>query len=404
MGKWYTCAPCHFGIDEAFFRRDSGLLCRGLQALGHESKVVLLGPSEPTDSPDTLRAKLLEMESADWWRALQLDGVIMVAWARHRDTPIVRAIAASGTPLVLHVDGTGIAYPIFDHLETFKTLWREERGTERAWGIRAGCFLKAAAVLAVKLLVRQSYLKYRHLRYPTLSTFQTPGALERTRRLCSFFGGKAHGIRLQLIGCPIPPDCQRIPAVAKEKRIVAIGRWDDLRQKRPYVLMRVCAAVARLHTDLQIDIFGTRTEALARWHAALDADLRERIHLHGVQPGELLAKTVQKAQISFFPSSFEGVPLSLFECLACGVTTVGLDSADLPGTRWAAACGHGELARRDTTEEYVEALDRGLKKWERGEYSPEQISAYWMPKTQCSQILQDMIAAVREAPASPVFP
>jgi len=396
MGKWYTCAPCQFGTGGAFFRRDSGLLCRGLQALGHESKVVLLGPSEPDASPDILRAQLRDLESAEWWRALKLDGVIMVAWARHRDTPIVRAIAASGTPLVLHVDGTGIAYPLFDRAETWKTLWRGERGTGRAWGLRCGRFLKQATVLAVRLLVRQSYLKYRHLRGATLVTFQTPTAWERTGRLCSFFGGKAHGVRLRMVGYPLPPDCQRNPAIAKEKRIIAIGRWEDLWTKRPHVLMEVCAAIALRHADLQIDIFGTKTEALARWHAALGADLRARIHIYGVVPGEIVAEALQKAQISFFPSSGEGGPQALFEGLACGVTTVGLDSPDLPGTRWAAACGHGEIAQRDTTEAYVEALERGLAKWERGEYSPEEISAFWMPRTQCSQILQTMIAAVQE--------
>lgn len=392
MGKWYTFAPCPFETGPGFFRRDTGLLCRGLQALGHESKVILAGPAGRDEAPDVLRASLPELESPDWWRALKLDGIIMVAWARHRDTPIVRAIAASGTPLVMHIDGAAGAYPVLDQWDTLRSLWREERGTGRSWPVRCATFLKRAVTMAASLLLRYSYLKYRHLRYASVVSCQTPTAVERMGRFCSFFGGKAHGIRIELAGYPLPPDCRRDPAVAKEKRIVSIGRWEDVRQKRPDMLMAVCAAMARHHPDLQIDLFGTKTAALAGWHAGLAADLRARLHVHGVQPGEIVAAAIQRAQVSFFPSSSEGGPQALFEGLAAGATTVGFDSPDLPGARWAAACGHGTVAREDTVAAYVEALERELAQWARGAYSAEAIADHWRPWTEASQILGRMMA------------
>jgi hypothetical protein len=397
MGKWFTFAPCNFGANEGFFWRDTGLLCRGLQQLGHESKVILLGPAFEGDLPGIVRAEKLELESADWWRALELDGVIMMAWGRHRETPMVRAIAASGTPLVLHIDGSGNGFPLFDQIETLKTFWRAERGTGRVWPSRCAGFVTTATTQGVKLLLRHTYLKYRHLRYPTVVTLQTPTSLERHQRLCSFFGGKNHGIRLKLAGCHIPSTFEWNPSVAKEKRIISIGRWEDLKQKRAYVLMPVCAAIARSHPDLEIDIFGTRTEALANWHSGLEPGLQGRIHLHGVQPGPVVFQAAQKAQISFFPSSQESLLLALFETLACGASTVGLDSPDLPGTRWAADSQHADLAECDTTEAFVAALDRGLRKWERGEYSARQISGFWVPRTRVERVLGIMLDAVTEA-------
>ena len=404
MGKWFTCAPERFEGNERFFWRDSGLLCRGLQQLGHESKAILMGPPEPgfdEDSPEILRATRKELESVQWWRSLKLDGVIMMAWARHRDTPIVRAIATSGTPLVLHIDGAGAAFPLFDRVEYLKTLWRGERGTGRGLGCRSLAFLKQAVTNGIKLLVRHSYLKYRHMRYATVVTCQAPSSLERHRRLCALFGGKEHGVNLHLAGCHIPGAFQWDPSIAKEKRIIAIGRWEDLRQKRANVLMAVCAQIARLHPDLHIDIFGTKTEALVNWHSALEANLQQRIHLYGLQPGDILAVAMQKAQISFFPSSHESGPLALLEGLTCGITTVGLDTPDLPVTNWAASCGHGDLAERDTTEAYVAALDRALKKWERGEYSAKEISEFWVPKTEVKAVLKIMLDAVAQAPLPP---
>jgi len=398
MSKWFTCAPCRFACcQEAFFWRDSGLLTRGLQQLGHESKVVLPGPGFEGEFPDILRATLQEMESADWWRELKLDGVIMVAWARHRDTPIVRAIAASGTPLVLYIDGDGNPFPLFRQIETIKTFWRGERGTYRGCGIRVFSFLKTVITVTVASFLRHSYLKYRHLRHADVVALQTPTSVEGHQQLCSFYGGKNHGVNLQLAGIPTPTSYAWDPSIAKEKRMVAIGRWEMLWQKRPYVLMAVCASIARKHPDLHIDIFGTKTEALANWHLALETSVRERIHVHGFQPGKIVTAAVQKAQISFFPSSIEGGPLSMFECLACGVSTVGLDSPSMPGARWAAQCNHADLAPRDTTEAFVAAIERGLEKWERGEYSAQQISEYWIPRTRPQRILETMLLNAVEA-------
>lgn len=377
-------------------------MSRSLQAKGYESKVILKKGAQGNESlcedpPDVLRATLEELESPQWWRSLKLDGIIMVAWARHRDTPIVRAIAASGTPLVLHVDGFGIAYPLFEHVDTFKFFWCQERGTQRGLAARTISFFKTALISCVKLLLRHTYLSYRHLRYATVVSLQTPTSLQRTHRLCTLFGGKEHGINLQLSGYPIPNDFRWDSSIPKEKRIIAIGRWGDLSQKRANVLMDVCEQIAPLHPELQIDIFGTKTEALAHWHSALGVDLQRRIHLHGIQPGKVVARAMQKAQVSFFPSSYEGGPQALFEGLSCGATTVGLDTPYMPGTRWAAACHHGDLAVRDTTEAYVTALDQALGKWERGDYSPEEISNFWLEKTNVQVLLDAMLRAVAQA-------
>ena len=377
---------------------------RGLLELGHESKVVLPGPGFEGEFPDILRATQQEMESADWWRSLKLDGVIMVAWARHRDTPIVRAISASGTPLVLHVDGNGNPFPLFRQIETIKTLWRCERDTHRGLARRCLSFLTELVKNTVTPLLRHTYHKYKHLQHATVVTHQTPTSLQGHQQLCAFFGGKNHGVNLQLAGYPIPERYTWDPSIPKQKRIVAIGRWKVLRQKRPYVLMAVCASIARKHPDLHIDICGEKTEALEDWHRALEMSVKERIHIHGVQPGEIVARAVKQAQISFFPSSAEGGPQALFEGLACGATTVGLDSPDLPGTRFAADYHHADLASEDTTDAYVAALDQGLKKWERGEYSAQQISACWVPKTHVRKVIEVMMAAAAKAAPAKVLP
>lgn len=399
MSKWYTCAPARFEAEtgSSFFTRDSGLLCRGLQDMGYESRVIMLGPAYPADDPDVIRATPDELASPDWWRSLKLDGLIMVAWARHRETPISRAIVESGTPYVLLLDSTGSGYPLLHQWDALKTFWRAQRGTGRGLIARTAAFLTRAILSGISTLIRHSYLRYRHMRIPNVVICPTPSALERQREFCEFFGGKNHGVNLQLAPHPISDVYQWDPSVQKEKRIIAVGRWNDLCFKRPNVLMSVCGEIARRQPCLHIDIFGVTTKAVDDWHASLDSGVRERIHLHGFQPAAVIAKAEQKAQVLFIPSSSEGGPVALFESLACGTTIVGYNSGHLPGIRWAADRHNGGLAEHDTTESYVGALERELAKWERGEYSPQQISEYWRSKANYHAVLQTMLDAAQAA-------
>ncbi len=402
MARWYTCAPLRFEANAAFFWRDSGLLCRELQKMGHESRVVLPGPAFDHEPSDVLRGSLAELESPEWWRRLNLDGVIMVAWGCHRDTPIVRAIAESGARVILHIDGNCTHFPLYHRRTRLQAFWRTEHDLPHGLFRKGFSVLFQAAWESAFLILKHSYLKYRHLRYLTLLSCQTPTSVEGNLRLCRLFGGRNHGVDVRLMGYPIPGNCEWDGSVKKEKRIIAIGRWDDLRIKRPYVLMAVCEAIARSHPDLKIDIFGTKIDAFDPWFQSLEPSLQENITVHGFQPGEKVAEVLLRSQVTFFPSASEGGPQALFEGLSCGATTVSLDSPYLPGSRWAADVGHADLADADTTEAFVAALDRALRKWERGEYCPRQISEYWVPRTRVDHLLKAMLAVAGEEARPPL--
>ena len=78
---------------------------------------------------------------------MKLDGLIMVAWGRHRDTPIVKAISESGTRLVLHLDSIGDHFPLFNQVEGLKMYWRAERDTARNFADRFGRFLVSVRMI-----------------------------------------------------------------------------------------------------------------------------------------------------------------------------------------------------------------------------------------------------------------
>ena len=72
--RWFTCTPVAFGGGPDFFARDSGLLSRGFQAIGVDSRAVMPGDPAADDEPDLIRTAYADLENQDWWRGHDLDG------------------------------------------------------------------------------------------------------------------------------------------------------------------------------------------------------------------------------------------------------------------------------------------------------------------------------------------
>jgi len=60
----FTFTPVTFGGGPDFFARDSGLLCRGLQAIGIESQAVMPDGSQACNESDLIRTTYVNLESA----------------------------------------------------------------------------------------------------------------------------------------------------------------------------------------------------------------------------------------------------------------------------------------------------------------------------------------------------
>ncbi|HEY1122189.1 MAG TPA: hypothetical protein VGE67_11340, partial [Haloferula sp.] len=109
--RWFTCTPVAFGGGPDFFARDSGLLCRGFQALGIESRAVMPGERKPEDEPDLIRTDYRNLEDPAWWRCHDLDGVVLYAWGRPKFLRVAEAIRDAGVFLVLNQDSGGLVSP-----------------------------------------------------------------------------------------------------------------------------------------------------------------------------------------------------------------------------------------------------------------------------------------------------
>jgi hypothetical protein len=80
-------------VTTLFFARDSGLLCKGFQAVGVHSKAIMPGPSMDGDLvADLIRTDYCNLEDPAWWRSLDAEGVVFYGWGSGKYVKIARAI------------------------------------------------------------------------------------------------------------------------------------------------------------------------------------------------------------------------------------------------------------------------------------------------------------------------
>ncbi len=363
----YTCTPVAFVAEARFFTRDTGLIHTRLKAMGVESRCVLALPHREGDLPDpegrVIRAGLRELESAAWWRALDIDGVFLYSWAAPRYRKVARAIHEAGIRLAIHLD-MGAAPSLWD---------------------RSLPLLQRIARVPKALLV--DILRAVHLGYADAITASTP-VQQGMGRMLSYrhLAGRFH-----TMPCPVVPHF-RCDGTPRQPRVVAVGRWDDRRQKRPQVLMAALEGLVERCPGAEAEVYGTITEEMRAWHAALPPESRGRIQLCGFVPSAELPRVYNSAQVVFCPSLFESSCIAVAEGLCCGCSVVCSDKPGLMDSvmDYATTPGCGRLPKADTPEAMADALAAELACWEAGGRNPQAIAARWQAVFHVDGLLRDI--------------
>lgn len=378
-----------FGGGPVFFGRDSGLMCRGLQANGVNSRAVMLGDRRPDDEDDLLRVTLGDLENPDWWHSQDLEGVLLYAWGSPRFRKVATAIREAGVTLVLNQDSSGWISP----LAGWQGWWGEQRILSGAGAARGGWWNFSRQVmkgLSVGLL-RTDPLRAAHLREGDRIACVTPEATEVYRRLCRIYGGEDLADRVVTLPHPVNPIFHP-DGRSKEKRVVAVGRWDASIQKRPALLLAAIRLLLDRDAEVQFDIVGNLIPDFDKWRASLPEEWRARVFFHGRLESRKLVEIYRRAQVVYCPSSFESFHIASGEGLSCGCTVVAMDSHCLPGLRWFAGEGDGRLATADDAEGHASALTAELAAWAKGNRDTTAISSRWMGHLHAPNIARRMLA------------
>lgn len=359
----FTCTPVAFHGDERFFTRDTGLICMNLRKLGAESMAIMPLPfHEDNIREDIIRVPMEELKSVDWWCSLNLDGLVLYSWGAPRYTAIARAIKKAGIKLVIHLDTNG-------------DFFLDAAPRKRSLATR----LKETVTHPLIDILRA-----RHLEYADVITCAQPvGESILQKPFYSILRGKFYPF-----ACPVSPT-MRYDGRSKENQIIAIGRWDDVYQKRPEMLMGALAALYEQGCSAVTKIYGNITDDMQVWQASLPQETQAKVHLAGLVPNHILYDVYNSAKVLLCPSLFESSHIVSAKMLCCGGSVAcACQPVLLRDVVWYTTINSGTVAKEDTPEALADAIRRELGQWEKGRRSPSGIAAAWQPLFHADKVME----------------
>ena len=391
--RWFTCTPVEFGGGADFFARDSGLLCRGFQALGVESRAVMPGVSQAGDEADLMRTRYGNLESAAWWRAQRLDGVVLYAWGRAKFRKVAAAIREAGVTLVLNQDNGGLVSPRAGLADWLDEQWIL---TGRGAGVAAWLryVLRVARGLTVGLVVSDR-LRAEHLLAGQVIACVSPKAADCYRRMCRHDGGEELAGRVAVIPHAVEERFRYVGGV-KRRQVVCVGRWGDAVQKRPRLLMEVVGRLLTADRAVAVVIAGEATAAMRSWHHSLDEPRRERVCLAGRLDRAGLAVLLDGARIFYSSSAYESFGIAAAEALCSGCSVVAGRSVAMASFEWFVGENSGALAVDDDADGHLRVLLDELACWDRGGRDPAVIARVWGERLHAEQVARLVLRTVGE--------
>ena len=384
----YTCTPVEFGGGPDFFARDSGLLCRGLQSLGIESRAVMPGNARAGDESDLIRIAYANLESASWWREQKIDALVLYAWGRPKFRKVARAIHEAGIFLILNQDNGGYISPLAGWRGWFHEKWiMSGQGADlRSWLRFVVSSLKETTL---GLLITDP-LRASHLKQGDIIACVSPQAANVYQRLCNRYGGRYLASKVKVIPHAVEPIFKDLGAT-KLKQIICVGRWLDIVQKRQGRMMKVFDRLLVSDHEISFVIAGEITTKLRGWHASLDDSKKLRVRLLGKLDRTALAKVMAQSQIFYSSSAYESFGIAAAEALCSGCSVVAHRSVSMASFEWFVSENSGALAEADSVDAHVEALSAELEAWENGRRIPSTISRTWCQRLHAEQVAREVV-------------
>lgn len=379
----YTCTPVDFPGDEGFFARDSGLLCRGLQKIGIESKAVMPGNLRENDCHDLIRAPYFLLQSTNWWKSQKIDALVFYSWGAPKFWRIARAIKKANIKLLINLDSGGYYSILQNPLFLARFFFLQ--------AVNNYGFLKGF-LLAMLRMSRDLFLPYHelfrlfHMHQAAYLLAVSPLALDRVSRFLGIFSQHNLAQRLRFIPHPVS-DSALYCGKPKQNLVVALGRWTATDwQKNPELHIRILSLFLEKHIDFKAVIAGPFDPTFEALLIPLRPNIRSRLVLTGRLPNEQVLKILEEAKISIALTRHESFHIATGEALCCGCSIVTYHSVMLPSMEYFMGNGDGTMAKSCNPADILQALDIEVDRWNSGNRDPFRISAFWQKRLHASNV------------------
>lgn len=358
--RWAVFTPVSFiGSENEFFIRDTGLLCRALQAKGATARVVMPLPAYPEDAADIVRVPHEQLETPGFWRGLGVDAVISYSWGDPRYTKSVEAIKMAGLKLFVNMDTDGLISPFVEFKNYLLLNWAVCR---MRYGLMIGAMRFVLHTGWQVLGLHRHFMRLRHLAAADVVGVVSLIAAERVRKYVRRFGCRELTKKIQYVPHPVDPN-MCYDGSSKQSQVLAVGRWDDVVQKRPGLLAAVAVRVLEASQNACFLIVGSGSEGLAAQIIAQAPEYENRVRQQEWVPHSDLCEQMNRSQVLLCTSLYESFHIISAEALLCGCTLVAPDLPSLPSfVDFIAKGSYGHIAKGDS-EGLASAVLSELQKW-----------------------------------------
>lgn len=393
--KVATCTPIDFKADSHFFGRDSGLLCRGFQAIGIDCISIMPGSATADDAPDLRRASEGDLRDSTWWKALSLDMVVLYAWGDPRFRAIADAIRKADILLIQSLDTAGLATPYGNYTE----WWRCSLGM----AIIPQPFSQRIRLVAKALrdLVPWFYERKR-LKMIDVSDHiaaVSPPAMDSVRDYAAALGFPSIVRKLVVIPHPVPP-IMTYDGREKSDTVLIVGRWEDADagQKDPRMLLAVLTEFLSTHPNWTAEVVGRSSEALSDYCGNWDENSLGRLVFSPALPREALLERYRGSKILLCPSRYESFHICSAEAVCCGCSVVVGKHPLLASTAWFTQENCGTLAGDRTVTSLVAVLNTEVTHWKQGRRRPMQIASLWQNRLHADKVARSVAELIQNNP------
>lgn len=221
------------------------------------------------------------------------------------------------------------------HFDILHAMWADETGLIAAW---AGKLLNVPVVVSIAggELVGFDDIGYGLQRSPFSRWIvgRALGGADRIVVACSYIRRL-----IETAGYPIPEYQITNIVLGVNTEIFKPRTYSETRHKRLVHAASLVGvkdqatllkAMARLDTDVTLDVVGTGPEEPRLRKLAVELGINERVHFGGAVPHLKLPQHFHEAQLNVLTSRHEGLGMVTLEAAACGIPTIGTAVGLLP--------------------------------------------------------------------------
>lgn len=375
--KWFTCTPISLpGDEQRHFTRDTGLLCKGFQQIGVDSKNIMALPwFENDNTVDLIRVEYSKFEDHEWWRSLNGDGVVLYGWGMGKYLNIAAAIKRAGLFLVSSIDASGLISPYVSPIDYIRLIYGKRIAQN---GPILGAAIATASVAKNSIPVLLDIPRLQHLAHADVITMVTPQGVEIMKGLARRFGYPELEERIHYLPHP-QLNYFKYDGRPKENMVLTVGRWDHSAwfQKNPKLFVASIGKFLETRTDYRSVIIGSEVSCLEPLIEKNCSKVADRIELIPYISSDKLVDYYCRAKISCWSSRHEGQQNTGAQALCCGSSVVSTTGIAMSCFAHYSSRSSGRQAIRNTPQYLADALSMEATAWDEGHRDPSAISSAW---------------------------